>query len=317
MTSDASPFHAAELALQERFGRRKVLTAPARRSIRDHLIPQHREFFPQLPFVVVGSIDAAGQPWASIVAGSPGFAYSPDPKHLRVEATPHPQDPLAANLALGAPLALLGIELPTRRRNRLNGTVETHDTRGWSVAVTQSYGNCPQYIQSRYLHWVERAPLPRAVKSNRLSDDDVSLITRADTFFIATSNPHREDGESYGADVSHRGGRPGFVRVDNDSTLTAPDFIGNFFFNTIGNLQVNPRAGLLFPDFVSGDVLLLSTRAGVIWEGDEVQSFSGAQRLLRFTVEGTVRLVGALPFRSDGSVGFAPELARTGIWGTI
>ena len=289
---------------------------PARRSIRDHLIPQHREFFPQLPILLVGSIDATGQPWASIVAGTPGFAHSPDTKHLRVEATPHPDDPLAGNLALGAPLALLGIELPTRRRNRLNGTVSAQDACGWTVAVTQSFGNCPQYIQSRDLHFVDHTALPAAVKNNRLSSEDESLISRADTFFIASSNPNREDGESYGADVSHRGGRPGFVRVDHDSILTVPDFIGNFFFNTIGNLQVNPRAGLLFPDFVSGDVLMLSTRASVIWEGDEVRSFEGAQRLLRFEVEGTVRLGGMLPFRSDGSVHYAPELARTGVWAT-
>jgi predicted pyridoxine 5'-phosphate oxidase superfamily flavin-nucleotide-binding protein len=317
MTLDTSPFHPAELALQERFGRRKMLASPARRSIRDHLIPQYREFFQQLPFLVVGSVDAAGQPWASIVAGTPGFAHSPDIKHLEVEAEPHPEDPLAANLALGSPVALLGIELPTRRRNRLNGTVAAKEARGWTVAVTQSYGNCPQYIQSRDLHCVDRAPLSGAVKSDRLSTDDQSLISRADTFFIASSNPHREDGESCGADVSHRGGRPGFVRIDTDLTLTVPDFIGNFFFNTIGNLQVNPRAGLLFPDFASGDVLLLSTRAGVIWEGDEVRSFAGAQRLLRFEVERTVRLAGVLPFRSDGSVHYAPELARTGVWETI
>ena len=68
----------------------------------------------------------------------------------------------------------------------------------------------------------------------------------------------------YGADVSHRCGRPGFVRIDNDSTLTVPDFMGNFFFNTIGNLQVNPRAGLLFPDFSTGNVLMLGTRVSVI-----------------------------------------------------
>ena len=123
MTADASPFHPAELALQERFGRRKMLATPARRFIRDHLIQQHRDFFQQLPFVVVGSVDAAGQPWASIVSGEPGFAHSPDPYHLRVAAMPHPGDPLAADLAAGSPIALLGIELATRRRNRLNGTV--------------------------------------------------------------------------------------------------------------------------------------------------------------------------------------------------
>lgn len=316
MTSGTSPFHPAELALQERFGREKVLASPARRFIRDHLISQHRDFFQQLPFVVVGSVDAASQPWASIVAGTPGFAHSPDPKHLRVASIPHPDDPLAANLMPGSPVALLGIELATRRRNRLNGTVSTQDADSWTVAVNQSYGNCPQYIQSRELFFTPRPPSPHAVESTRLSTADRSLIARADTFFIASSNPRQEDGESYGADVSHRGGRPGFVCIDTDSTLTVPDFMGNFFFNTIGNLQVNPRAGLLFPDFATGDVLMLATRANVIWEGEEVRSFTGAQRLLRFEVEATVRFDGALPFRSDRDVSYARELAHTGTWAT-
>jgi len=311
MTADASPFHPAELALQERFGRRKLLATPSRRFIRDHLIQQHREFFQQLPFVVVGSVDAAGQPWASIVSGEPGFAHSPDPYHLRVAAMPHPDDPLAADLAEGSPVALLGIELATRRRNRLNGTVSARDAAGWTVAVVQSYGNCPQYIQSRDLHFVDGVA-PPAIKGKQLSVDDQSLIARADTFFIATSNPHREDGESYGADISHRGGRPGFVRIDDNVTLTVPDYIGNFFFNTIGNLQVNPRAGLLFPDFATGDILMLATRAGVIWDGPEVRNFEGAQRLLRFQVDSTVRLPQSLPLRSDGNVYYAPELAYTG-----
>jgi hypothetical protein len=312
-----SPFHPAELELQERFGRRKMLAAPARRFVRDHLVPQHREFFQQLPFIVVGSVDSSGQPWASIVAATPGFATSADPKHLRVGALPRPGDPLAENLTPGSPIALLGIELATRRRNRLNGTVTSADAGSWTVTVVQSYGNCPQYIQSRDLYFVDSpidAQIQHGLRSDRLSADDQTLIAHADTFFIATANPRKEDGESYGADVSHRGGRPGFVRIDGDRTLTVPDFIGNFFFNTLGNLQVNPRAGLLFADFSSGDVLMLRTRANVIWDGEEVRSFEGAQRLLRFEIDATIRFNRVLPFRSDGTPSYAPELAHTGTW---
>src|SRR3546814_14766932 len=67
-----------------------------------------------------------------------------------------------------------------------------------------------------------------------------------------------------GADVSHRGGRPGFVRVTEDdgrSVLTIPDFSGNQFFNTLGNIAINPRAGLLFVDFATGDLLTLTGRS--------------------------------------------------------
>jgi len=338
MLPSSTPFHPAELALQERFGRRKMLEAGARRGIRDHLIPQHREFFQQLPFILVGSIDASGQPWASIIAGMPGFATSADPQHLHVSVLPHPGDPLARNLQKGAPVALLGIELPTRRRNRLNGTVTAVDATGWTVGVVQSYGNCPQYIQSRNLRFIgpvaasnaapassgTAAPGPGApmaesaarqhTSSHHLSPQDQALIASADTFFIASANPRKEDGESYGADVSHRGGRPGFVRIDDDRTLTVPDFSGNFFFNTIGNLQVNPRAGLLFLDFSTGNVLMLRTRTNVIWDGDEVRAFEGAERLLRFEIDEAIQFNGVLPLRSEGPPSYARELARTGTW---
>jgi hypothetical protein len=59
---------------------------------------------------------------------------------------------------------------------------------------------------------------------------------------------------------------------------------------------------------------MLSTRASVVWDGEEVRSFEGAQRLLRFEVESTVRFNQVLPFRSDGNTYYAPELARTGTW---
>jgi hypothetical protein len=294
-----------------------MLEAGARRGVRDYLIPQHREFFQQLPFLLVGSIDTSGQPWASIVAGKAGFAASPDPLHLHVGVLPQPDDPLARNLLEGAPVALLGIELTTRRRNRLNGTVTAVDSQGWTVGVVQSFGNCPQYIQSRDFRFIEPVKggaTQSGSRNPRLLAEDQALIASADTFFIASANLRKEDGESYGADVSHRGGRPGFVRIDDDRTLTVPDFIGNFFFNTIGNLQVNPRAGLLFLDFSSGAVLLLRTRANVIWDGGEVHAFEGAQRLLRFEIDETIRFDGALPFRSAGEPMYARELARTGTW---
>ncbi len=294
--------------------------------IRDHLIPQHQEFFQKLPFVLAGSTDSAGQPWASLVPGRPGFAFSPDPKHLRVGALPNVSDPLAGNLAIGSPIALLGIELLSRRRNRLNGFVSSLDAQGWTVEAVQSYGNCPQYIQSRDLRYVDpqagtdesqaTSETSRAVKQQCLRAEDASLIARSDTFFIASFNPRKEDGESHGADISHRGGRPGFVRVDGPERLTVPDFIGNFYFNTIGNLQVNPSAGLLFPDFRTGDILMLGTRATVIWEGAEVSAFEGAQRLLRFEIDVSIRIDGLLPFRSEEDPSYARELSRTGTWAT-
>lgn len=291
-------FHEGELALQERAGSRARLAEIGPRVIRDHMPEQHREFFAQLPFLVAGTVDAQGQPWASVLAGEPGFVTSPDPRRLRVRALPIAHDPLGANLTDGAPIGLLGIEPHTRRRNRLNGRVASHED-GFTVDVAQSFGNCPKYIQARR---PEFAGGGRAAVAQRLDALDAparALIERADTFFIATAHPlaGRSDSPAFGVDVSHRGGKPGFVRVDGDDQLTVPDFPGNLFFNTLGNLAVNPRCGLLFMDFERGDLLQVAARGEVIHSGPEVQAFEGAQRLLRLQIVSALRIVSALPLR--------------------
>lgn len=309
-----SPFHEAELRLQERAGRREALAVFSRRGIRGELIEQHREFFPQLPFLLAGSVDAEGQPWASMLWGQPGFAHSPDSFHLRVDAKPAEGDPLAANLVDGSSIGLLGIQPNTRRRNRMNGLIEASGASGFSVRVVQSYGNCPKYIQARDFEYVPQAWPSRPQVSDRLGDADRALIAKADTFFVATANPRAEDGVASGADLSHRGGKPGFVRVDEDGLLTVPDFIGNNFFNTLGNMTVEPRAGLLFVDFERGDLLMLATRAEVVLEGPELDTFDGALRLVRYRVQRVLRLDGALPWRSTHAPEQARELAATGSW---
>jgi uncharacterized protein len=309
-----SPFHEAELRLQERAGRREALAAFSHRGIRGELIEQHREFFPQLPFLLVGSVDADGQPWASMLWGQPGFAHSPDPFHLRIDAKPAEGDPLAANIVDGAAIGLLGIQPSTRRRNRMNGRVEAAGAHGFSVRVVQSYGNCPKYIQARDFAYAPQAWPASPQTSEVLSDADRALIAQADTFFVASSNPHADDGPASGVDVSHRGGKPGFVRVDEDGVLTVPDFIGNNFFNTLGNLTVEPRAGLLFVDFERGDLLMLAVRAEVVLEGSELDAFEGALRLVRYRVERVLRLDRALPWRSTHAPEQARELAATGSW---
>jgi predicted pyridoxine 5'-phosphate oxidase superfamily flavin-nucleotide-binding protein len=261
---------------------------------------QHRELFVQLPFVLVGSMDTSGQPWASVVYGEPGFLTTPDPKHLDVRGRLPHADPLRDTLAPQAALGLLGIQPHTRRRNRMNGTVEWVENSHFGLRVNRSFGNCPKYIQAREPRPMENddstPSVRRAVSLDRTMQ---RLVTTADTFFIATAIA-QEAGppmRPHGADVSHRGGKPGFVRIDDAVTLTVPDFIGNFFFNTLGNIVAHPRAGLLFVDFGNGDLLYLATDAHIVWEGDDVAAFEGAQRLLRFTIRSAMLVERGLPLR--------------------
>ncbi|TFW06119.1 flavin-nucleotide-binding protein, partial [Oxalobacteraceae bacterium OM1] len=263
----------------------------------------------------VGSVDGEGQPWASIVFGEPGFLRSPEPRTLDVDAELPAGDPLLRSLHAGAALGLLGIQPQTRRRNRMNGAVEQVHGTHFRMHVVRSFGNCPKYIQARTPERTTSAAAPHCVRGTTLDAHMQRMINGADTFFIATAVVQEDGpaGRPHGADVSHRGGKPGFVRIDDDRTLTAPDFIGNFLFNTIGNLQLHPRAGLLFIDYATGDLLYLAVDADVIWDGPEVASFAGAQRLLRFHVRETMLLERGLPFRWSEAE-FSPALERTGSW---
>ncbi|MBI3898843.1 MAG: pyridoxamine 5'-phosphate oxidase family protein [Gammaproteobacteria bacterium] len=313
---DDSPFHRGEQEVQARVGVRAKVESAGRRVVRAFMPEQHREFFSQLPFVVVGAVAADGRPWASMLVGEPGFMNSPDPALLRIDAPPFAEDPIMPGLKLAADVGVLGIELHTRRRNRMNGRIVGRDAYGMTIQVAQSFGNCPKYIQQRaYRRLVsESTTTPQSLQVlPRLDSAAASLIRAADTFFIATHYAAADARPSYGADVSHRGGKPGFVRVDDAATLTWPEFVGNFLFNTLGNLTVNPRAGLLFPDFTNGDLLLLSGRGEIIWDGDELQAFAGAERLLRYRIERIVRLPAALPLRWQLQE-YSPFLANTGAW---
>ncbi len=303
--------------MQARVGVRDKLAELGPRVIRSAMPEQHRAFFTQLPFLLVGTVDAQGQPWASVLASPPGFIASPDAQTLSVQAQALTADPLHTTLQVGAAIGLLGIEPATRRRNRANGVVKAVSPEGFSVQVQQSFGNCPKYIQAREAVYGANGPsAPKQVhRAQRLDAAARQLLTRADTFYIATAYAGEHQGASTGVDVSHRGGKPGFVQVDEEGVLTVPDFQGNFFFNTLGNLAVNPCAGLLFIDFDTGDLLYLAVSAEIIWDGPALAAFAGAQRLLRLQVREMLRVPASLPLRW-GAAQLSPTLQATGTWGT-
>ena len=304
---DADPFHPGEHEAQMRAGVR-LHGAPIRASMPD----QHRVFFAQLPVLFAAVPDAAGWPVATALAGPPGFVSSPDAHTLHVSALPDRDDPAAAGLRAGTLAGLLGIDLATRRRNRANGTVLAVDRHGFTLGVQQSFGNCPQYIQAREIEGVQASG--RAGAAERLDGLDGqarALIAGADTFFVA-SGSGAGGGETGGLDMSHRGGRPGFVQVDGD-VLTIPDFRGNRYFNTLGNLLLDPRAGLLFVDFASGELLQVQGRAELDWDGGPASGFAGAERLWRVRVTAGWRRPGALALRWAFR-GYAPTTGRTGRW---
>ena len=279
----------------------------SRASIRPFMPEQHRAFFPLLPYLFTATLDAAGAPVASMLWGPAGFVHSPDPVSLRIDALPVAGDPAAAGFAAGLPIGLLGLDLTTRRRNRANGHIAAMDGTGLTAAIEQSFGNCAQYIQTRLPAPHARAPQATEALS-ALDDAARRSIESADTFFVASRSRAGIDTDG-GLDVSHRGGRPGFVSVRGD-TLIVPDFRGNRFFNTLGNLLGDPRAGLLFIDFATGDLLQLQGTVTIDWNTSPAL-VAGAQRSWRMAVDRGWRRPGALPF--DWTFGdYAPTTLATG-----
>lgn len=316
MTQPSSPFHAGEVALQQTVGVAERMEAFGRRVIRDQMPDQHRDFYRQLPFIVLGAVDALGDAWVTLLSGRPGFMTSPDPKHLALATRPDPQDPAAASLADGAAVGLLGIELHTRRRNRMNGTVRGVSGEGFDITVEQAFGNCPQYIQLRDFSFVREpddfAAVPAALELTMESPQVRAMIAAADTFFVSS---YIEDAQGRHVDASHRGGKPGFVRINADGSLTIPDFAGNLHFNTFGNFMLNPKAGLVFPDFATGDMLHLTGDAEVVLESEEIAAFQGAERLWVFRPRKVVLRPAALPLRfALRAEGWSPNSLMTGDW---
>ncbi|EDM67130.1 oxidoreductase, FAD-binding [Moritella sp. PE36] len=323
----ASPFHRGEQTIQEKLGVREQMERFGSRVIRDHMPQQHRDFYQQLPFIFVGHGDKDGWPWASILFNKPGFIHSPDEQSLHLNTQPVLGDPLLKALDANTKLGLLGIELETRRRNRLAAHITASTDKQIQLSIDQSFGNCPQYIQKREYEFIDPNTMPKS-SVEALTELDLSaqqLIANSDTFFVASfvnndinsdnSNADSSDA-SIGADVSHRGGKPGFIRVDNNKSLTIPDYLGNNHFNTLGNFVENPKAGLLFIDFDKGHILTLTGRVEILWQSEDSQYFTGAERLWTFHLEQGYRLNYSLPLRWKLNE-FSPNTLMTGTWAEV
>jgi predicted pyridoxine 5'-phosphate oxidase superfamily flavin-nucleotide-binding protein len=286
------PFHEGELEVQRRAG---VAATAERvgRIVRPDIPEPAREFLKEQRFAVLAAADAEERVWATLVHGAPGFLTASE-NVLRIGARPGPEDPLARRLAVETEVGVLVIDLAMRRRMRINGRSRPWGASGLEIAPHEVYANCPKYIQQRIVRADPEAAGTSAgsvERGSELTRAQARRIAEADTLFIASRHPRA------GADASHRGGNPGFVRVEAPDRLAFPDYSGNAMFNTLGNLAADPRAGLLFVDFEHGNTLQLTGRAGIDWSREAAGAFSGAERVVEFSVEGVVETTGVLPLR--------------------
>jgi len=282
-------WHSGELAVQRRAG---VTGLPFMAD--SELPPVVRDFLAEQPWIALGSEDADGRVWASLLYGTPGFITAPSPDAVHVDAAPLAGDPLTG--ALDGAVGGLALEPSTRRRARLNGQAVT-DADGTTIWLEQVYGNCPKYIATREVEAVVARGAGERVTGTTLDARAAELLAAADTAFLATRGPD-------GFDVSHRGGRPGFLERVDERTLVWPDYQGNRMFNSLGNIAADGAAGLTVVDPEDGTTLYLSGRAEILW--DEARS-------VRLVLDAVVRLEQAAPLRwhLDRAARNPPLLTRT------
>ncbi|KAK6346582.1 hypothetical protein TWF696_006704 [Orbilia brochopaga] len=264
------------------------------------------------PLIAIGTTSPSGEPWASLLAGPPGFAQGVGTGLLAMQASIPVGDPIYENLrgegwgdvangqARGEGMvAGLAMNLERRQRVKLFGRSKRGMRRvertelGMVVNITQTLGNCPKYMNARHLDLVP-VEVPVNISESfqvpaSLPQEALDLISRSDMFFVASRNGFTD------MDVNHRGGPPGFVRVlpsepsshdagEEPTTLVWPEYSGNRLYQTLGNFQVTPLAGLTFPDFNTGDMLFLTGTVEILI-GDAAESLINRSKLaVKFTV---------------------------------
>lgn len=130
--------------------------------------------------------------------------------------------------------------------------------------------------------------------SPQLSQRALDLLAKADLFFISSSQ-----GEDM--DTNHRGGPPGFIRLVSNDDLGAvicyPEYSGNRFYQTLGNLKLNPRAGICVPDFESGDMLYLTGKTEILVGKDANTFLTRSNLAVKIQITAARFVAQALPFR--------------------
>ncbi len=285
------PFHQGQIEVQEKAGVRDTAIQVGN-SIKTNLPEVGQTFVSQQRMALAGSVDPEGRLWASMLTGEPGFTQALSEQQMLLDAKPVTGDALSLHQDDIGELGLLFIDPQTRRRMVFSGQATIDDQGRWLINGKRVFAQCPKYIQQRQFTEMDNSAKAAVFHQDTiLSKAQQATLAQADTLFIATHHSQT------GIHLSHRGGNPGFIQIENESTLYFPDYSGNTMFLTLGNISAKSNTGLLMVDFETGDLLQLSGKAYLEWDHAKLESFPGAQLLVRFEVERVNDIRGAHPMR--------------------
>ncbi|GFN20961.1 hypothetical protein AtubIFM55763_006076 [Aspergillus tubingensis] len=339
-------WHPGEVAIQGQLGYATAVSSHWT-AVENQLREQHQIFHTSnLPFIPLTTTDADGRPWGGIVAGSTGtvgFVDSPNLKSLVFRPRLWEGDPILPTLQGWRSVkditnhqmegrrseersltAGLGIEFPTRRRNKFAGKIQmvkamSHYDYIFEVEITEALGNCPKYINVRQLDpfpWAKPHLVYQSLHmapTEKLPPEVIDMIESADTVFVATI--HRPDPTSAAMFPSHagmnsRGGFPGFLRVrpSDRRSVVLPDYSGNRFMNSLGNIESSGLAGFTIISFTTGDILYLTGTARNYVGPSALEIMSRHATITVLSTTGFTLVRNALPVRQrkGSEVGRSP-----------
>ncbi|OOF99104.1 hypothetical protein ASPCADRAFT_394411 [Aspergillus carbonarius ITEM 5010] len=273
------------------------------------------------PLLAMGSVDREGRPWSTVWGGESGFANPITQSTVEVK-TPvdSSYDPVVEALLhdfTNGPAKMwsgLTIDLETRRRAKLYGrriagsldhgnqyfAVKEMPVSGHAgiahltVHIDASLGNCPKYLNRK--HIIPTLPAPRLISNSpQIPSEAVSLLEHADCLFVSSCHGDID------MDTNIRGGPPGFVRLvsnaPNGAVFAYPEYSGNRLYQTLGNLQANPLAGYVFPDFDCGDALYVTGQTQILIGRDAARLLPRSNLAVLVTVTAARYVEKSLSFR--------------------
>ncbi|CAG8951235.1 hypothetical protein HYFRA_00007982 [Hymenoscyphus fraxineus] len=307
------PFHDGEKTMH------KLLQIPMRDNpTQPFLTPYAANTLTRSPILALGALDSKGRHWTSLWGGEAGFSrpvaqgvigmktiinQSYDPVAEILLEGRHDGEVVKAEGA-GKMVGMLAIDLETRSRVKLYGRMVAGALQGTEegighvqlvVKIEQSLGNCPKYLNKK--HILPSIPQPKLVTSELpLPQAALDLVSKSDLFFISSSNQEAD------MDTNHRGGPAGFVRIlqtEKGTSLVYPEYSGNRLYQTLGNLITTPQAGLVFPDFETGDVLYVTGNTEILAGKSAAELISHTNLAVKVNIEAVRFVANGLGFRGE------------------
>lgn len=267
------PFHNGELEVQKLAGEEKI-ASKLNKLIQDSMPSRALEFIRRQSIIWVGIGDEDGFQWAFPLSGSPGFINPDNEKQIEINLLDDFSipDEWQNCLKMGRFIGCLVIDLSTRSRIRINGTITEVSKNRLAFDVQQAYPNCQKYIRQRKIQGNnDFCAFHLKSSGTELSEHTKSIINRCDTAFVSSRGPNGED-------VSHRGGDTGFIKCHCNNKVILPDYKGNSMFNTLGNFKINPLGGVTVVDYKQGYFLQMSGKIKLSFGKEDARIHTGGTK---------------------------------------